>query len=298
MGRYSFLLKDEKTYHITDMHLECLLPNAWPYHLIYVRGKGNVLHLHNLINWEMHDKRRILFMVDRDLSGYLNEDMNEDINIYTTDFYSIENSIINVEMLLFVLEDIYGITLQSLEAEKVFESFTEMTRQFYSLIMPIMAWIIAWRMKKLPIQLNDIQIKKYITLRNGSFSWHSKILDQNELRDNLSTDLNTSCSGHLTRQKNVLKLLRNESNPKSFTRGKWEMWCFIKILKHIRENINAYSDRYTRPPSHNLEISDTNALQVLGPRASSPKSLKYFLHNSALQFIAEYSSQEESIAQV
>jgi hypothetical protein len=76
--------------------IEKYLPNdSWKVELWQVGGKKNVIEIYSNFNWNNYIKEQVIFFIDRDLSKFVNEKDIEDQNIYITDGYSIENSIVN-----------------------------------------------------------------------------------------------------------------------------------------------------------------------------------------------------------
>jgi hypothetical protein len=266
------------------------LPHGWPIQLIPVKGKRNVLFLYEQLDWTVFAKKKVLFLVDKDLSDYISEQIPKDINIYSTDYYSIENTVASEDTLLLALEEIYSISLSPIERKKILNCFNQMSSQFYSMVMPIMAWVIAWRQGNKSVQLGNLHINKYVKISSGKFIWANSCANELKLRESLSHDLQLSCRGSITKQKYILKLLKDH-NPKSYIRGKYDRWCFVKILKHITENINLFSSHITRTPAFHVEVSDKNAIQILGPRSTIPDSLVIFIKNTAAEYIVNLSQQ-------
>ena len=75
--------------------IEYSLPDDWTVELWPVGRKAAVYQLHAFMDWTRYPKKRICFFVDRDFDDLLLEKRINDLNIYVTDDYSIENSVVN-----------------------------------------------------------------------------------------------------------------------------------------------------------------------------------------------------------
>ena len=98
----------------------------------YAGGKESVLEVYNAFDWNVYEKNRILFFVDRDFSYWTGEKQFINTNVYITDQYSFENDAVNVEMFMEVLEDFYGFAnAKDEELEKIRKIYLERWKVFY-----------------------------------------------------------------------------------------------------------------------------------------------------------------------
>jgi hypothetical protein len=110
----------------------------------------------------------VCFFVDRDLSGLIPESRAADVNIYLTDGYSIENAIVGRGMCLRVLIELYGFgTVPHGELETVIGLFERELEAFLKKMVPVMAWILAWRRRGSRANLNDIVMRDLFRLDKG-----------------------------------------------------------------------------------------------------------------------------------
>lgn len=87
--------------------IENQLPEAWSIKLIPTGSKQKVLQAFQSMDWNNFCKKRVCFFIDRDLQDFLGTPQQEETNIYITDGYSIENSVLQYRVLSNVLSDVY-----------------------------------------------------------------------------------------------------------------------------------------------------------------------------------------------
>ena len=162
--------KDDPTFYRYQAE-KCLSKD---YHISWIkcRGKKQVKATYDLIDWDTYSRDRILFFMDRDLSDYVrDENIVRDVNVYITDYYSIENSIACKEVFDRVLEEVLGPELSADDREKLCEQYESQRILFENEMLFAMANIIYWKNKGVsPANYKNIKIKNLISVSLGNVS--------------------------------------------------------------------------------------------------------------------------------
>lgn len=245
------------------------------------RGKKNLLAIFNKIDWSRFPSSRILFFLDRDLSYFLYEEFPKGENIYITDNYSIENDLVSKEICDRLLTEIFGfVDVDRFEKDRVLDLFQNQLQIFKTFVVPIMAWIILCRRSQLPLQLSNLYLKDLFSVTAGNIRLivsQQFILDGNFLPHDLNvrTHLKTNIS-------NIVEEFKKANGENRFIRGKFLLWFLVKFINSIYDNANLFFSSLKTVPKKRIEISDKNAVTIIGPRANLPNSLKDFLKRTCV----------------
>ena len=262
------------------------LPKEWSIKLIQSENKGKVLRSFQSFNWIDYSKNRICFFIDRDLQDFLNPPQQLETNIYITDGYSIENYILEDEILIEVLSDIYQITQLRLEEE---ESIKQILREneniFFEAIMPLMGQILLWKRLGYKPNLNNLELAKIFSFSQAKlFPIERNILLQ-EAAKQIGCNL---CEYHkITDAENEF---RRHDSSRAMVRGKYVFWFFVKQCEAIWEAITSLLPRFSSKPNKRIECGVKNAMVIFAPRTRPPESLKEFVKQNYLSFINEVSN--------
>jgi len=272
--------------------IDSSLPDGWKAILIGAGNKRKVYDIYKCFDWNRFHKERVAFFVDRDLDDFLSNDFPADNNIYVTDCYSIENSVINAHTLRRVLQEVYGIpsipscVLDTLEAQ-----FEEAKRNFVEWTIPIMAQILLWRRKKVPADANSFKFSQFL-------QWNIGILKQ---RNDLSTSqnrLNAIWEDAGLTPDNAIEItsaaheVRQNSSPECICRGKYLIWLFVTFCQHVKDVFcDIFPEEHTRLKER-IPIGQNNAMVVIGPRAECPKSLSVFIERNYCTFARRFDSEK------
>jgi hypothetical protein len=235
-------------------------------------GKKQSIEVYNKIDWNKYDKKRIIIFIDRDYSRLLGDFVPEDSNIYETTYYSIENYISNVEILRRLINEILHYH-DSNEIDKIIAKYKVELNRFVKSIKPIISWILIIRNGKLKANLNMIDLGKLYSLDNNLTLIKLNVdrLAYLEKVSNIKTP-RVSLSGF----KKWSTTIDSLSNYKFYLRGKFEMWFMMVFFSGL-------NDYLLRTYGHNSKvktnINQSNAIEILGPRASIPDRLGRFLKN-------------------
>lgn len=234
-------------------------------------------------------KKRICFFVDRDLDDYLGKQPPTEENIYTTDGYSIENSIFDSQLLLNVLSDVYQVTLLSpAEENRVLDILSRNLQAFANAMIPVMAQILLWRRSKVEPEPNLKNFKL-----DGLFEFQNHELIPNP-RDSLLLSASRHTGAKLSPQEELISAEREFygcPNLVMAIRGKYIAWFMVKQCEDLWANITEILVRFVSKPKKRIEFGHKNANVIYAPRARIPESLSCFLDSNYQDFIL---SQEGS----
>lgn len=265
--------------------IELLLPEDWRVELWPAGNKDRVYEIHKNIDWRRFKKSRVCFFVDRDLSDMIPETLAHDANIYVTTGYSIENDVVNKAACHRVLSELCGFSIADHgNLEAVCELFEQELDIFLQAMMPIMAWILACRRGGKRPNLNGIQMRDLFSFANG------------RLQTNATPNGKANVLVYLHDQCNVIHTPGVDIGPtqaefvrkktyKKFTRGKYVFWFLVEFCNTVHRDATTLFKGMTKPPKMHLNLSDSNGMAVIGPRARIPKSLQNFLQLTFCAYI-------------
>jgi hypothetical protein len=271
--------------------IEQLLPDDWNAELWPAGNKDKVYQIHTDLDWRRFPKKRICFFVDRDLSDIIPEKIARDSNIYITDGYSIENDIVKKGTCKRVLSEICGYAnVNHHELENVCVLFEREFTTFLKLMIPIMAWILAWKRSGKRPNLNDIRMKDLFCIQNGCI----KAIE--------TPKRNTSIIKYLHDQGNVIidpsidvsqfeNEFRSQGHYKKITRGKYVFWFLVEFCNSVHRDTTTLFRSLSKPPKKNITLSDSNGITVIGPRARVPMSLRKFLKETFCAHIDQFGAK-------
>lgn len=261
--------------------IEPQLPEKWSITLIVSGNKKNVLKTFQSFNWIDFPKERICFFIDRDLQDFLNPSQQLDTNIYITDGYSIENSILKAPILIKVLSEIYQITQLSPEEEdSIIQIIQENENIFFEAIMPLMGQILLWQRSQNKANLSNLNLKDIF-----SFSQAKLVpLERNILLQKAANQIGCNlCEDYqITEAENEI---RSHNCSWTMVRGKYVFWFFIKQCEAIWKHCPSLLPRFLSKPSKRIEFGVNNAILLWGPRSRIPESLRKFIEQNYLSFI-------------
>lgn len=257
--------------------IEARIPEVWQLELWPTGSKDRVLEVHSWLDWRRFSKKRICFFVDRDLSDVVSRRETIDSNIYVTDQYSIENSIVTPETCRRVLSEVCGFDLASHgELEAVCKRFAVERDRFVAALAPLTAAIICWRRQGDKANLQNIQMQKMFDVVNGYVSVRADVVAGGGVAAVAAAQCGVACPSdqllHETEQE-----IRSLNLLDAATRGKFLMWFLVAFCKSVVDAGQQLCPSLTKPPAPVVPLGSTNSIAVIGPRARIPGSLAAFV---------------------
>lgn len=250
-------------------------PNFSNFEIIPANNRKNVVKTYEATDWNIYSDKKVFFFVDRDLSEITGEDTPVASNVYVTDEYSIENSLFNEQLFLTTLKIFFGIDdLEKEEIERLSSIYKAAQVEFERIFMPIMSWILFWRLKGLSCNLNNLNSGDFYKVKRGIPRLNEDIQDCLAL----STTIHAKCGVTFTPQdlKCYEQMIGDNGGIHKFIRGKYVRSFFVKLLKSVVEEIPAIFPERKKPKAI-VEIGPANALQLLCGYMKTPDSLHAFL---------------------
>jgi hypothetical protein len=261
------------------------LPDGWNIEMWTAGSRNNVLMLLGQFDWSRFSRQQILFFVDKDIVPFLGITDPTAQNLYITDKYSIENSIIDRMVCDRVLTELCGLALlKSGEKDAILGLFEQQYNNFKSHLSQIMAWIILWRRNGEKPCLNDILLHQIFKIEKGFLKTKTKPKGFKSVSHFIHSQCKILPYPKYTGVKNVLLEFNRMAGKDNYIRGKYLVWFFIQFVLSIHKNISSFSTTITKPPKMNVTLGLGNFAALVAPRARCPKSLRDFLDNTCFSY--------------
>lgn len=278
---YAFV-EGKEDYSYYNHNVKLLLPRNWELNLWTSGSKSNVISIYNSLDWSRFCPHCVLFFVDRDFSEYLGETHPIAPNFYVTDYYSFDNCLVNSSCLKEYLKQIYDFRdITDDEFDVIIALFNKMLDKFYDYIAEIIAWVLAWMKNGKKPCLNNINMKHLFEIKQDRIIKKKRPDECRGATTYLSKKLRMSIRGYAKEKDRILLELR-KAQPKTFVRGKFELWYFIEFASYIHDNYDRFCSalKGKRKPKCYVSISQRNATLIISPLSKMPESLEQFLtHN-------------------
>lgn len=223
--------------------------------------------------------QQLLFFVDKDLEDIIPNERTCDDSIYTTDYYSIENYMVNKVMLEQIWAEIFRQSSGHEPYDLLCDKFSKALLDFHEFMVIVMSWILYHGRnhqydRKGKLKLDCVKLKKIYKIdRELNFSLNVsvdeivKILDEQTKNKTYSFIWN----GYKESLADELK----QYDRKCFVRGHFELEFFVYFISSLRITVEASTGKPIKTP---IDINDGNAVDILGPRVTLPPSLEAFLN--------------------
>lgn len=256
-------------------HIERQLPKNFVFQSYRCKNKDDVYITHAKISSRIHDQRRVVFFVDKDLDDILETVRPQDSNIFSTNYYSIENYVVNTTILKRVVREIF----HEFDQEKISAAaaaFETQHKHFNKSITGVMVWIIAARRSNLSPNIKNINLDNlFIIDKDLSFITATAFHDMVDLYKFLEKSAGVRLSEEQLKLCPSINIDVNKLDPKCYIRGKFELWFMVRFLARLQEIIHnsrsSNSQRCERSPSLR------EAMNILGTRATEIAQLDGFL---------------------
>lgn len=233
-------------------------------------GKKEVYDTYDKLKARLDFKTIALFFVDKDWSDFLEEKWPVDRRIYVTEYYSIENYLVDSYMLRRVLNETIR-TKVPFDHETIVDNFEKSLQIFYKKIQIVNIWLFQLKYISKKPNHKNINLERIFNFNND--------LTVDTKHDNVLSELETSCTEKTPCDFSVFQVtwIRKfiHFHPKTYVRGKFELWFFVEYIKKLIIYLNA--NYLTVAIDRKTQLEHSNAIEILGPRAQIPDSLREFL---------------------
>lgn len=278
--------KDDPSYYQT--HIDSIISDSdWEVILIEAgKPKGNrkqVLDLLNVIDWNMYSPKQTVFLIDRDLSDFIDDipKPNND-NVYITDSYSIENNIVTFYTLKRVLKELYHMNLTTNEYSVVKEIFDNGLKKVETVVSYITCWYILLIQNGEKPSFGDLDIEKLCEIRECKTFIKENCEIDSYLRSRWRYDYS-----ELNIDDMLIQFTKKNRNY-SCIRGKYLIWYFVKFINSFCCCCNRIIPSIEKSVAGVRELNLQYAVIDTGTRSITPSSLKEFIQKTFMQYIKEY----------
>ena len=236
-------------------------------------GKENVYQTYAKVMERYPACRRVIFLVDKDLDDIVGLSSPSDPRIFVTEFYAIENYLVCKEVVRRFFVDFVKMRKIDLDLELVLPEFEGLLKQFHRAILPIMAWVVTMRrMGRRPI-LTDVNPGEFLKLIESRVERRGcvRILGYLERVTKIEPR-----PGEWKQVRQTCRELRRLES-KRYVRGKFEAWFLLQFIRKMEETLSAMARESGGAISVNVNLTDSNFIQVLVHALPTPQSLSSFL---------------------
>lgn len=240
--------------------------------------KKKLIKFYNKLDWRKFKKEQIVILTDRDLSDIINENIPKSKNIYVTDGYSIENSIVNDKTFYRTLTELCCFDeFDETSKIKLLHLFNMQLNKFCNDMINVMSWIIHWQKNNFNPKLQNIKVKNLFRITSNTVEFIPVNINEFVHKQcNLPYDNSIS----IEETKNLIS-----QNPNKYTRGKYLFDFFKYYCETIIEDYNKISNiRFSRT-GRAVKLDFLDIAHV----SKCPKSLKEFINNTILKYIQKHS---------
>lgn len=278
---------DQKTYLIVEgkddiAYYTCIsvrYPKFMNSEIICANNRSNVIRTYDSTDWNVFSQDRVFFFVDRDLSDITGEYTPVAQNVYVTDDYSIENSLFNEQLLFTTLKVFCGLNdLSDAEIEVLSNLYQTAQAAHAQTFLPIMSWILCWRMNKAACNLNNLNSGGLFRINQGLF----ELKDEYRIDGAVESVIHTSCGvQHIAQDITPFsEEISRHGGIQKYIRGKYVRTFFVKFLNSIVESIPVIFPGRSRVKTI-VTFGQGNILQLLCGYMITPSSLDAFLSNAS-----------------
>lgn len=238
------------------------------------KNKDKVYENYKKINWASYSKKRILFFVDKDFADILRISYPLDTNIFVTSYYSIENYLVDKHIFSRSLRELIGLDNDKVN-NAISKKFQVGLRTFYEASLTLTAYILYHREKKNPLNLQDISIGDVFRI-DDSFV----VTKKPKILSTLDRKTGATTTSAFKEIRKIVASLRKINNPKKYTRGKFELAYLVNCINKSPDIINIDKKKGETKYRCCVQLSPSNAIQILAPRIRQPKDVKDFINKA------------------
>lgn len=247
-------------------------------HSYIAKGKYKLYNVYDDIDWDIYDKNRVLVFTDRDYSELLGEDIKLDNNVYTTEFYSIENHVVSTNLVGRILRDFYHFTDED-RIQQITEKFSTEYFGFFRATLYVSGWILHMRRAGVKIHLDSVDLGNLFDISKEKLKLKSIGGQQYEYLEKVTNSITPENSEPTIKE--IIQEIKS-MNPKKIIRGKFEIWFLVRFLLRLKENekLNGNTIRL------NTQLNGGNCLEIVGSKCDIPPCLETFLKAAAQRLIS------------
>ncbi|MBX2923545.1 MAG: DUF4435 domain-containing protein [Chitinophagaceae bacterium] len=236
------------------------------------KNKEKVYENYSKINWTAYSKKRVIFFVDKDFSDILRITYPIDINIFVTTHYSIENYLVSKSLFSRSIREIIGLDNDKIN-NAISKQFQLGLNSFYQASLLLSAYFLYHRKMKKPLNLNNITIADMFTIDE---TFH--VRRKSNILQVLDRKTGVTSVTIIREIRKIINELKRINNPKSYTRGKFELAYMINCINKSPDIINRGKQKGEKKYKCCVLLSPSNSIPILAPRLKQPKEFNEFMN--------------------
>lgn len=231
---------------------------------IVVGCKNEVIKLFRNFDWNQYNCHQIAFFVDRDLSYWLDENVEFGYNVFVTDEYSVENYVANSTGFKIWLCQFEGFArAKKLEIEHMIQVYEEISEVFNNRIMSIMATAVVAKKRDKSIRLQDYKIPQHDNLFYLQSDNRIELSDLS-IKPSIMEKWGITSDDSDAIEKQI-ELFKSEKEQYS-VRGKWALTFMAELGEFMRLNVQLFAPSLQKMSiKPTCSVSTNQCLSVLGP---------------------------------
>ncbi|TBZ11676.1 DUF4435 domain-containing protein [Rhizobium leguminosarum] len=275
--------KDDPSFYRSVV--ERFIPEDWSVEFLSSGSRNKVLDTEAAFDWSRFSRRQVAFFIDRDLVHFLNPNLEYRENVYLTDGYAVENSVVTREVFGRLLQEVHNIVdWTEQEKQAVLTHFDAQMSAFQEMLVPIMAQIALWRQQNVRANLNNFDLPSVIRVVDGDVTPCAGREQVVQRVARLCECVGAEASAVQQRDQ-MEAIFREADGPAKLTRGKYLVWFLSLVANDCHSRINHFVQAYRTPPRPKLTLGANNVMVVAAPRARIPTSLREFLERTFISYI-------------
>jgi hypothetical protein len=170
------------------------------------------------------------------------------------------------------------------ELDNICLVFEQEYEAFLIEMIPIMAWILAWRRNGNDAHLDNIEMSHLFSLKNG----HLQVNPTPKGKEDVTAYLHDRCKVTFDTFIDIKQFeadFRQKGIYRKFIRGKFVLWFLIEFCNSVHRDAVVLFNGITKPPKIHVSLSSSNGMAVIGVRARIPSSLREFLKSTFCSYI-------------
>lgn len=279
--------KDDVPYYRSV--IEHHITSNMPVNVIGMGGKKYVKELYEKIDWLNYDEKQITFYIDRDYSDYLKESLPIGPNVYITDEYSLENTIINDDTFIRYICDHMGIIdMEEHVIQGLKDNFITTLDEYHSLFIPITTMILHWKKCNISLNLKNVVLDKFFSFMLNENGSAILLKYKCDTKEDMIKKLAGQCGIAKIQslrdfQISIENDLKENNCFKKLLRGKFLSWFFVKYIDCVTNN--SLQILGIEKCSSNITLGVSNAVAVLVSKAKPCVSLREFIQLMPAKYI-------------
>jgi len=269
---YAFVEGDsDRAFYRT--HLQRYVDRSSDIYIYNCEGKKEVYGTFSKVIARFPRCRRVLFLVDKDVDDILGTPWPTDPRVFVTDWYSIENYLVEKNVLLRYLGDYVKIRRVEIPLDAIAVEFERQRELFYRITAPVMAWIIVARRAGCRILLSNLDMAHFCIISNDGTSRRRRKGTLVYLHQVTQVTASSNVWRSVRRTQRELRHLK----PKRYIRGKFEGWWFVQFINKTIEQLVNVAKESGGSVSVSVSLNMNNYVQLLASSIPTPPSLESFL---------------------